>query len=117
MPVHKRSIGLADGAPMTFAGLWERWRDPTGGDVLDTFTIITGPPNELIAPIHNRMPVILSREVWRIWLGEEPAHVEDLNDLLQPYPAELMRAYPVGQRVGSVRNNDPTLLDLLVLAA
>jgi len=53
------AIGLADGTPMAFAGLWERWKDPAACDVLHTFTIITGSPNELCAPIHNRMPVIL----------------------------------------------------------
>ena len=111
------AVGLADGTPMAFAGLWERWRDPAGGDVLQTFTIITGPANELLAPIHNRMPVILPREAWRVWLGEERADVEELVELLRPYPAELMRAYPVGHRVGSVRNNDPALLHPLVLAA
>jgi putative SOS response-associated peptidase YedK len=85
--------------------------------VVQTFTILTGPPNELVAPIHNRMPVILPSEAWRVWLGEEPADPEELLDVLRPFPAELMRAYPVGPRVGSVRNNDPALLDPDVLAA
>ena len=111
------AVGLADGAPMALAGLWERWRDAAGGDVIHTFTIITGPPNEALAPIHDRMPVILPREAWRVWLGEDRADTEELVDLLQPFPAELMRAYPVGQRVGNVRNNDPTLLDPHGLAA
>ena len=111
------AVGLADGNPMAFAGLWERWKDRVAGDVLHTFSIITGPPNELVAPIHNRMPVIMPPGAWHRWLGEEEADADELLALLQPYPAELMRAYPVGQRVGNVRNNDPTLLDPLVLAA
>ena len=102
---------------MAFAGLWERWKDRVAGDVLHTFTIITGPPNELVAPIHNRMPVILPPEAWHRWLGEEEAGADELLALLRPYPAELMRAYPIGQGVGNVRNNDPTLLNPLVLAA
>ena len=107
----------ADGKPLALAGLWERWTEPGSGQAVQTFTILTGPPNELVTPIHNRMPVILPREAWRVWLGEEPAGLEALIDLLRPWPAELMRAYPVGQRVGSVRNNDPALLDPLVVAA
>ena len=90
---------------------------PVSGDVIHSFTIITGPPNELVAPIHNRMPVILPREAWRVWLGEERADLEELLDVLRPFSTELMRAYPVAPRVGSVRNNDPALLDPLVLAA
>jgi len=111
------AVGIADGTPMAFAGLWERWREPVAGDVLHSFTIITGPPNELVSPIHNRMPIILPPEAWRLWLGEERTDIEELVDLLRPYPADLMRAYPVGKRVGSVRNNDPALLDPLVMAA
>jgi len=55
------AIGLADGAPMALAGLWDRWKDPSDGATLHSFTVITGPPNELVAPIHNRMPVVLPR--------------------------------------------------------
>ena len=104
------AVGLADGLPMAFAGLWERWNDPEAGDAVHTFTIITGPPNELVAPIHNRMPVILPRETWPRWLGEDEVALDDLQAMLRSYPAALMRAYPVGTRVGSVRNNDPDLL-------
>jgi putative SOS response-associated peptidase YedK len=63
------------------------------------------------------MPIILPREAWRRWLGEDDAGIEELLGLLQPYPADLMRAYPVGDRVGNVRNNDPALLDPVVLVA
>jgi putative SOS response-associated peptidase YedK len=104
------AIGLADGAPMALAGLWERWTAPEDGAALHSFTVITGLPNELLAPIHNRMPVILPRETWRRWLGEDRAETDELLALLRPYPAAAMRAYPVGTRVGNVRNNDPELL-------
>jgi putative SOS response-associated peptidase YedK len=77
---------------------------------VQTFTIITGPPNELRAPIHNRMPVILPPAAWRMWLGEEEADADELLGLLRPLPAELMRAYPVDVRVGSLHNNDRELL-------
>ena len=111
------AVGLADGALMAFAGLWERWKEPESGQPVYTFTIITGPPNELVAPIHNRMPVILTPKAWRRWLGEDEGDSQELLDLLRPYPADRMRAYPVGQRVGGVRNNDAALLDPLVVAA
>ena len=104
------AIGLADSVPMALAGLWERWTDPQDGAPLHSFAVITGPPNELLAPIHNRMPVILPREVWRRWLGEERAEAGDLQALLRPYPAEQMRAHKVAARVGNVRNNAPELL-------
>ena len=105
------AIGLADGSPMALAGLWERWKDRSDGVTLHTFSIITGAPNELIAPIHNRMPVILPQRVWRSWLGEDRVETDELMAMLLPYPAEAMRAYPVAARVGNVRNNDPALLE------
>ena len=64
-----------------------------------------------MAPIHNRMPVILPREAWARWLGEEPVSADELRALLKPYPAQRMRAYPIGTRVNSVKNDDETLLD------
>jgi putative SOS response-associated peptidase YedK len=110
-PTSKQPFAVVsrDGTPLALAGLWERWRGPEGGQV-QTFTIVTGSPNDVVAPIHNRMPVILPRETWRRWLGEDEASTEELLSLLRPFPAELMRAYPVGARVGSVRNNDAELL-------
>jgi putative SOS response-associated peptidase YedK len=107
----------ADSKPLALAGLWERWNEPRSGQSVQTFTIITGPPNELVGPIHDRMPVILSLEAWRRWLGEEQVGIEEVLDLPRPFPAGLMRAYAVGQRVGNVRNNDPTLLDPMMVAA
>src|SRR5262249_44257270 len=100
----------ADGGLFAFAGLWERWKNPADGSILRSFTIVTGKPNALAAPIHDRMPVILPAEAWPLWLGEETTSVEDLLALLVPYSAELMRVYPVGPAVGNVRNDEPGLL-------
>jgi putative SOS response-associated peptidase YedK len=82
------------------------WKE---GEPLQTFTIITTEPNELMESIHNRMPVILEPDDYDRWLDpgdpfQPPA------DLLRPYPEERMQAWPVSGRVGNVRNNDPDLL-------
>jgi len=108
----------ADGLPLSLAGLWERWKDRVSGNTLQTFTIITTTPNDLCAPIHERMPVILPREKWAAWLGEHEADPGELRwMILRPYSADLMRVYPVGPRVGNVRNNDADLLDEISVAA
>jgi len=106
------AIAPADGI-FAFAGLWERWREPGDGAILRSFAIVTGLPNELCAPIHDRMPVILPPAAWPVWLGEVEASPEELLALLRPYPAALMRVYPVGPAVGNVKNDEPSLLDPL----
>jgi putative SOS response-associated peptidase YedK len=113
------AIVSADGLPLALAALWELWKDRQGGgDTVQTFTIVTTTPNDLCASIHDRMPVILPREKWATWLGEHEADPDELRwMILRPYPAELMRAYPVGPRVGNVRNNDADLLDEISVAA
>lgn len=98
-------VTLKSGEPFAFAGLWEMWQD-TEGVPLRTFTILTTTPNELMAPIHNRMPVILHPEHERLWLdGTAPS--TGWGDVLRPYPAEQMLAYPVSPRVNSPRHDEP----------
>jgi putative SOS response-associated peptidase YedK len=104
------AIALADRSIMALAGLWETWRSPAG-DTVRSFTIITTEPNELCAPIHNRMPVILDPTSWPIWLGEEGADADVLEAMMVPYPAAGMTCWPVSKRVGNVKNNDPTLVE------
>lgn len=103
-------ITLQSGEPFALAGLWETWKEPTG-DLLRTFTIITTSPNELLAPIHNRMPVILPREHESIWL-DNGADQGIWLDMLRPYPADQMTAYPVSKRVNYVGNDDPEIVQL-----
>jgi len=104
------AFALASGEPYAFAGLWESWR-PREGAPLETFTILTTDPNELMEPIHNRMPVILEPKDYDRWLDPgDPARPP--VDLLRPYPAQRMKAWPVSSRVGNVRNNGPELLDV-----
>jgi putative SOS response-associated peptidase YedK len=82
---------VGGGEPFGFAGLWTGWRDPESGDWLRTCTIVTTTANELVAPVHDRMPVILPRESEDAWLDRGVA-VEEALALLQPYPSELMHA-------------------------
>jgi len=105
---HPFAVGLRSGEPYALAGLWERWQ-PKEGDALETFTILTTDPNELMETIHNRMPVIVERKDYDRWLdASDPARPP--VDLLRPYPAEKMEVWPVSARVGNVRNNDAELL-------
>jgi putative SOS response-associated peptidase YedK len=100
-----------------FAGLWENWRDRSGGKDtpwIRTCSIVTGGPNALLAPIHDRMPVILPREAWPRWLGEEDTSQEELSALLAPFPPERMRIYSVSPRVNSVKNDDAGLIEPLM---
>jgi putative SOS response-associated peptidase YedK len=105
---------LAGGAPFAFAGLWDRWKDPTGG-VLESYTIITTTPNELTATVHDRMPVILRPQDYDLWLARDSTAEAnprlELRALLRPYPAEQMQVREAHKDVGNVRNNHPGLLN------
>ena len=102
-----------DGAePFGFAGLWTGRHDPEADEWLRTCTIITTTANELVAPVHDRMPVILPRESEDAWLDSGVA-VEEALALLQPYPSELMHAADASMLVNSVKNDDERLLDPL----
>jgi len=99
-------IRMQDGGPFAIAGLWEHWQGPDGSE-LQTCTLLTTEPNELLAPIHNRMPVIIAPEDYDEWLdvtNEEPHFLSLLHHLLRPYPAQAMDAYPVSAYVSNARN-------------
>jgi putative SOS response-associated peptidase YedK len=100
-----------NGAPMVFAGLWDGWRNPADGTILRTYAILTVAANDTLRPVHERMPVILPKESWRLWLGDDPADTAALGSLLRPAPPDQVRLWRVGKRVGSVRNDDAGLLD------
>jgi putative SOS response-associated peptidase YedK len=99
-------VGMADKSPFAFAGLWEHWEGPEG-NVLETCTILTTVPNGLLKAIHDRMPVILNREDYDLWLDEKVQETGRLQTLLKPYPAEEMVIYPVSTRVNKPANDDP----------
>jgi putative SOS response-associated peptidase YedK len=78
-----------------------------------SFAIVTTVPNDLCAELHNRMPVVLGPDAWPAWLGEEPTEPRALKALLTPFPSWEMTCSPVTQRVGNVKNNDPSLIEPL----
>jgi putative SOS response-associated peptidase YedK len=92
-----------------FAGLWARWIDKGSGEIVDSCTIVTTAANELVAPVHGRMPVILRRHAEEAWL-DVAVSAEDAVTLLASYPASLMHAAPASQRVNDAREDDPALL-------
>jgi len=105
-------IMLKSGEPFAFAGLWSSWRprDNPGEEPLYSCTIITTVPNSLMKPIHNRMPMILSRDAESVWLDPKFTDTGELRELLLPYSASDMTAYQVSPMVNSPRNDDPTCI-------
>jgi putative SOS response-associated peptidase YedK len=97
-------IRLKSRKPFAFAGLWDHWQPADGSDVLSA-TIITTEPNELMKPIHNRMPVILKNDSYAQWLDPSPQTSNPFLGLLIPYPANEMEAYPVSMLVNSPGND------------
>lgn len=103
-------IGLQNHAPFAFAGLWEHWQPPEG-QPLETCTILTTEPNDLMAPIHNRMPVILAPTAYDQWLDPQFQHTDSLKALLRPYPSDALTAYPVSALVNNPRHDVPQCLE------
>jgi putative SOS response-associated peptidase YedK len=94
----------SEGQLFAFAGLYDVWHGPDGRE-LKSYTIITTGGNDLVRPVHERMPVILPREAEQRWLDPELGDPEELIKLLQPYPATLMRGYPVSLAVNRPAND------------
>jgi putative SOS response-associated peptidase YedK len=99
-----------DGAPLALAGLWSGWRDPATDRVRRTFSIVTTTPNEAIAALHDRMPVVLERGTWDRWLDPRPADPGELLGLLAPTEADL-EIHAVGRAVNDVRRDGPELIE------
>jgi putative SOS response-associated peptidase YedK len=103
------AVRSRDGHPLALAGLWSVWRDPETAARLYSCTIVTTSPNELLSPIHDRMPVILDPADWAAWLDDQ-APMEALRPLLGPAPADGLEVYPVSPAVNDVRSDGPELL-------
>lgn len=102
-------VGMKDAGVFGLAGLYERWLSPDG-EPLDTCTVVTTAANSLLAPLHDRMPVIVPSAAYDQWL--DPA-TNDPEALLVPFPSESMTWWPVSMRVNNVRNDDPACIEAL----
>lgn len=101
---------MQDERPFAFAGLWEHWEDGNG-EAIDSCTVLTTSSNELMRPIHDRMPVILAPKDYDLWLDPKLQKSELLQPLLQPYSDEEMTAYPVGTLVNKPSNDSPECIN------
>ena len=106
------AVARADGDPVAFGGIWQRWKSPEG-EILHTFATITTDANRQLAGIQDRMPVIIERKDWPLWLGEAEG---DPASLLRPAPEDVLRIWPVGTAVGKVKNDGPELLEPITVA-
>lgn len=108
------AVVRTDRKPMALAGLWAGWKDPDTEEVIRSFTIVTTSPNDLMRPIHNRMPVVVPESAWDRWLDPtltKPADLAELHGLLVPAEDDTLDAYRVSPRVNSVRNDGPELVE------
>lgn len=104
---------MKDDGLFAFGGLYERWRGPADGEEpLETFTIITTPPNPVVSPVHDRMPLIVHRQDYARWLDPN-AGAKNVADLLRPYPPDEMEAFPVSPRVNAPKNDGPDCIESL----
>ena len=102
-------ILLTTGEPFAFAGLWETWTNPDG-ETIHSCTIVTTAPNDIMRPIHDRMPAILLPEHEPTWLDQSIEDASAINNFLLPYPPEIMEAYPVAPLVNSPANDTPDVI-------
>lgn len=93
------------GELFAFAGLWERWKNPSGQSVRSC-SILTTAPNAVTSAVHDRMPVILDPEHYDPWLDPGMKNVDALTEMLKPYDARMMRSYPVSTRLNQTQNDD-----------
>jgi len=106
-------VRLRGGAPFGFAGLWSSWTDKASGEIVESCTIVTTAPNDLLAPIHDRMPVIVPRERHSAWLDPAVSDPQSLAPLIASYPAGEMEARRVSDWVNNPRHDDPRCLEEL----
>ncbi len=108
------AVRLKDTDLFAFAGLWEYWEGEQG-KTIESCTIVVTDANELLRPIHDRMPVILDPDNYDAWLGHETADTEHLLSLLRPYPAKQMTLYPVSKRVNSPKDDESKCIEPVIL--
>jgi len=96
----------AEGDALAFAGLWEHWQGADGSEI-ESCTILTTQPNDLVRPIHNRMPVILEPANYSVWLQSDGSNQDELQHLLRPAAEEMLDAYPISTYVNRPQNEGP----------
>ncbi|MEA2622021.1 MAG: hypothetical protein QOH61_931 [Chloroflexota bacterium] len=102
---------------LPFAGIWSVWKDPATGNWVPSCAVVTTAASDQVAPIHDRMPVILSGDDWRTWLDPDVTDSGELMSLLRPAPDDALLIHPVSPLVNSVRNNGPELVVPLAAGA
>jgi len=103
-------IRMKDARPFAFAGLWERWKDPANGSLLESCTIVTTDAAASIRKIHDRMPVVLAESHWDRWLDTAFSDTETLSELLLPFDAGALEAWPVSRQVNAPKNQGAELI-------
>src|SRR6185437_11609314 len=96
---------VGEGELFAFAGLWDTWKNPQG-ETIESCTILTTTPNELLADIHDRMPVIIPPDKYDLWLDPDVEDFEAVKEVLRPYDANSMRQYPVSPKLNDVNNEN-----------
>jgi len=110
-------FAMKSGEPFGIAGIWQRWQSPDRQTAFDTFAVVTVEPNEIVHDFteHHRMPLLIAKRDYERWLRDEDVERPPV-DLLRPYDPEKMKAWQVGTRINSVRNNDASLIEPYVEA-
>ena len=103
-------IRFTDNGLMAFAGLWDHWKEPGTETMLETFTILTTSANDLVKPIHDRMPVILHPDDYHLWLNKNMHDPEQLRHMYQPFPSDQLTMYRVPDLVNSPANDTPVCI-------
>jgi len=106
-------IHAAEDEFLALAGIWDQWKDKQTGEIITSTAIITTEPNDLMKPIHDRMPVIVKPDDWKLWLDREVSESEVLKPLLKPYDPELMEAYKVSTHVNSPVHDDKKVISAI----
>jgi len=104
-------VRLRDPRPIAFAGLWERWKDPARGELLESCTIVTTDASESVRKIHDRMPVVLPEQSWDRWMDPAYSDADALSKMLGPYDTKALQAWTVSRLVNAPKNEGPKLIE------
>ncbi len=104
-------VHMKDSRPFAFAGLWERWKDPADGTMLESCTIVTTDASQSIRRIHERMPVVLGEADWDRWLDTAFSETDKLSELLRPFEPRALEAWPVSRQVNAPKNQGAELIE------